>query len=999
MNTFKVPPNRRFVRKSRPLDFIYDPVYFIPSKVDFYKTALDATKFGDSKLKLQPNYPAMFSDIRTDVRVKACLKPNEPDYMKKFLQDYDISGVPVYPMECGPPYNQQDDVVGADRAKYFIKYVPAVGNMGNYHLTRDIKNLKTIPAKSTDVVTLKSRGTQTDFREIETQTDPYSPPFSLPHPDDYPKVLALIKMTWGKGLPATLDDIVNIERALTRRLIEMNDRMPNKREDFVQRVRLMEKLEAQQWQDREKELEKIRALKWEVVSRQLTEMKSRMARDQTSRLEKIFLKKKHENNEKLNKIKLQYLRQLRKLERKYRQGKRTFKRDIILDYIDMESFIYAPLARNGLNVDQLGSVPDYQFTVHRDYETLSYLTDMDSFVAKHLTFDMNDFSKRIKKLKPNRRTQMLEKELGECFEAFRDICKPKEKSGDDEMLNSMIMKSVRRLSTPEEELVCDEDEDDEESIVILQTLIRGRAVQSLLRQEAQNNMETVLQLKAAYETDPFGSLQPIGEKIALRQQQQEQDAAVSQGDDMKELLEQVEGEVLSHMMNFLEKEMTRLLDERKIHSLILLAERERRMLEASEAGTRQKEEDCMRANDEIWRQVIGIHQQTVDMYLEDIYLESINRTADEGARKHVQQLAKTVNDAAYLLEKNIKDQDKDEIAADLVHSFLFPQVKRENMQRQMVDLHGRYYSVATQITNAVLNSKGMVQEVLDIIGPELTKRFQEGADIVGASYCAVEQIIASAVELVLQKEKAKMDSVAADSENDGEEKDKPTRSHGNEDLSRKQSVITVVSRETRKSVVKSESEKTLSEQYNEAMDMKVKSISESELLGERRTSAEDKSNQSQGILPAKSESHQKKDKEVEVKPGHEKGSIKSLTDTATGSSSVSVEESQQEITDKATNFDSAEEEEEDEAKEKMVVYDKSDPWKIPIPIPQEFCDIIGIKAMEVENAASEMTETAAKTFDAACVTVNEIFQELQECFTQSEEESDKELDDDDPDQD
>ena len=50
-------------------------------------------------------------------------------------------------------------------------------------------------------------------------------------------------------------------------------------------------------------------------------------------------------------------------------------------------------------------------------------------------------------------------------------------------------------------------------------------------------------------------------------------------------------------------------------------------------------------------QVTGIHQQTVEMYLEDIYLETINRSADDEARKYVQQLARTINDAAFVMEK------------------------------------------------------------------------------------------------------------------------------------------------------------------------------------------------------------------------------------------------------------------------------------------------------------------------------------------------------------
>ena len=44
----------------------------------------------------------------------------------------------------------------------------------------------------------RDRGVQTDLREMETQTDPYSPPYVLPSPDDYPMVLALVKMTWGE---------------------------------------------------------------------------------------------------------------------------------------------------------------------------------------------------------------------------------------------------------------------------------------------------------------------------------------------------------------------------------------------------------------------------------------------------------------------------------------------------------------------------------------------------------------------------------------------------------------------------------------------------------------------------------------------------------------------------------------------------------------------------------------------------------------------------------
>ena len=48
--------------------------------------------------------------------------------------------------------------------------------------------------------------------------------------------------------------------------------------------------------------------------------------------------------------------------------------------------------------------------------------------------------------------------------------------------------------------------------------------------------------------------------------------------------------------------------------------------------------------------MVKVHQDTVDTYLEDIILSSIDKTADSQARTEVQELANTINDIAYELE-------------------------------------------------------------------------------------------------------------------------------------------------------------------------------------------------------------------------------------------------------------------------------------------------------------------------------------------------------------
>ena len=46
-------------------------------------------------------------------------------------------------------------------------------------------------------------------------------------------------------------------------------------------------------------------------------------------------------------------------------------------------------------------------------------------------------------------------------------------------------------------------------------------------------------------------------------------------------------------------------------------------------------------------QVVKVHQSTVDTYLEDIILASVDKTADLQAREEIRTLADTINDIAH----------------------------------------------------------------------------------------------------------------------------------------------------------------------------------------------------------------------------------------------------------------------------------------------------------------------------------------------------------------
>lgn len=68
---------------------------------------------------------------------------------------------------------------------------------------------------------------------------------------------------------------------------------------------------------------------------------------------------------------------LRKLETKYLEAKMPSKRNIIRDYSEFDSQIYAPLVRNGTNMDVLNPAPPFQFDLHRDFESMLSLIERE----------------------------------------------------------------------------------------------------------------------------------------------------------------------------------------------------------------------------------------------------------------------------------------------------------------------------------------------------------------------------------------------------------------------------------------------------------------------------------------------------------------------------------------------------------------------------------------------------------------------------------------------
>merc|ERR1719427_798803 len=227
-------------------------------------------------------------------------------------------------------------------------------------------------------------------------------------------------------------------------------------------------------------------------------------------------------------------------------------------------------------------------------------------------------------------------------------------------------------------------EDMEIAAITLQKVIRGRAVQNMMYEGKENRRELIAELKTTHalqKAEQQVKLQEKQEVISLQRQRklyQDKQAFVD------EALSQLEGEPIGDLLDYLSKELVRLQEERKIHAFCMLAERRRRLREAEEAGRRQTEERRRREEDEIFKQIVKIHQQTVDTYLEDIIMKSVNDTAAEQARVDVQQHADKINDIAYAVEKTKTKLESEEIVAEMVHSFLLPEIMKKQARKKSI---------------------------------------------------------------------------------------------------------------------------------------------------------------------------------------------------------------------------------------------------------------------------------------------------------------------------
>jgi hypothetical protein len=245
-------------------------------------------------------------------------------------------------------------VSGTHRYKYFKRPImPRVNAYAPQLLlapTGEGENNPLVPLPQEVEAQVKDAGMQTMYRESEAQTTPYTPEYVVA-PGDNPEILLLKDMTYKDGLPIGKKEIEMIEHARAKKELEMNLPPFTDEASLLLRKRLMESQELREFKMREKEIDSQRHEKLEKLSQALHDREESNEFMTSQRLESVRLLRMEEREKALEKIRHKRIKALRRIAHERNAADPVLSdgtnRDIINDYFDKGSAVYAPLKRLG----------------------------------------------------------------------------------------------------------------------------------------------------------------------------------------------------------------------------------------------------------------------------------------------------------------------------------------------------------------------------------------------------------------------------------------------------------------------------------------------------------------------------------------------------------------------------------------------------------------------------------------------------------------------------
>ncbi|CAH2062434.1 unnamed protein product, partial [Iphiclides podalirius] len=655
---------------------------------------------GSAQVTVHPVYGSMFSELRQFPRVEVVYHPNcrLPDHVDRSYQAY-IQRVAKARDAPDPDLN------------------------GRYHFKFCAMPKKVLPLKSAtpdfrpETGTPpaldrrpRHRGTQSVFRESSAQTVPWQAEIRVAEGcKDTPEVLYLDKMQWGPGdpfrkgdLPADFHttEIINKMRH-ARKWMELVDKgqFPGWMKG---RDEIITDVETKDWIFREAEIDELQDIRLTLLHRLQSESRLQKTGRVSSKLAKLWAHKKQEMERKIENIRRTRDRELRKLTAQHNRGGRVGQVQGMrtargggpptASACDPTSDLHAPLARHGRQARRRHAEIYYDpsLLVLEDHvkaaEPPAWLESCGQDLRRscsghHVARDPTRLCERETKWSErfleNLHNDLKKARLGASIMA----------AGPLRVLKPRKRAVTPRPPTPEVEGVDDSEEDNYQSALLLQKTIRGRAVQNLMFEGRTRAAELTEELKTTHGLQKEDKVRIAKDETRAREHIAARTEADQKEEAISALVDELCGGAVAAALDFLEKELRRLKMERRQHAFILIALREKSMREAAEAGRRQKEEHRRREHDEMFKQVLGVTQETVDAYLREIVQEGVELAAEEDAVRMVQARADRM-EADMRDHGSMSTAEQNELVAELVQQFLLPEAHKAASRHRISNIQG-----------------------------------------------------------------------------------------------------------------------------------------------------------------------------------------------------------------------------------------------------------------------------------------------------------------------
>ncbi|CAM9226699.1 unnamed protein product [Scytosiphon promiscuus] len=375
----------------------------------------------------------------------------------------------------------------------------------------------------------KDIGSQTKYRESEVQTAPYSRDFVLDPEADEPEVLMLQGLAHGAGLPVGKREVEMLTHARAKRLLEASLPPFTDEASLALRKKLMEKQELVELGLRERELTRARDERLKLLKRAMRERDQGAEFLAQQRIEALRQAKVEGCERIVGAIQASRVKVLRKLTKARKalpvQGdQQSHRRDIIKEYSDFGSGVYAPITRLGRRIDQdsdkfgLPGVTKSLTTYHgvsaleatmNPALTRTVITKPSrvkpratTTIARKLRAVEVDLEKTAILLKTQKAT-VLSGSSNKAAPTSNNLAGNNvgDRAGAAEDAPAMPAwrSKASRKERPQTPRVPNPPEDENEhlAVLLLQRLIRGRAVQNVMFEGKERRKELIRELRIA----------------------------------------------------------------------------------------------------------------------------------------------------------------------------------------------------------------------------------------------------------------------------------------------------------------------------------------------------------------------------------------------------------------------------------------------------------------------------------------------------------------------